>query len=140
MFDVAPSELLAVVVVALIFIPPKDLPKAMRFVGHWVGKARNVSRQFRSGLDAMMREAELAELEKQWAAENRRIMAEHSGGAPVLEHVPAPSPIPDGQMLPLDHAALVTAPPAADAAQAAPPPRVDGAGPVPQPGGEGASA
>ena len=83
MFDIAPSELLAVVVVALIFIPPKDLPKAMRFVGQWVGKARTVSRQFRSGLDTMMREAELAELEKQWAAENQRIMREHGSPAPV---------------------------------------------------------
>ena len=39
MFDVAPTELLLVVVVALVVIGPKDLPKAMRFVGKWVGPA-----------------------------------------------------------------------------------------------------
>jgi len=77
MLDVAPTELLLVAVVALLVIGPKDLPKAMRFVGKWVGKARGVARQFRSGFDAMVRESELAEMEKQWAAENERIMREH---------------------------------------------------------------
>lgn len=50
MFDVAPTELLLVVVVALVVIGPKDLPKAMRFVGKWVAKARGMARHFRSGL------------------------------------------------------------------------------------------
>lgn len=86
MLDIAPTELLLVAVVALLIIGPKDLPKAMRFVGTWVGKARGVARQFRSGFDAMVREAELAELEKQWAEENARIMREHPP-SPVL---PAP--------------------------------------------------
>ena len=77
MFDIAPTELLLVAMVALIVIGPKDLPKAMRFVGHWVGKARGVARQFRSGFDTMVREAELADMEKAWKAENERIMREH---------------------------------------------------------------
>ena len=77
MLDVAPTELLLVAVVALLVIGPKDLPRAMRFVGKWVGKARGVARQFRSGVDTMIRESELAEMEKQWAAENERIMREH---------------------------------------------------------------
>ncbi|MES2338101.1 MAG: Sec-independent protein translocase protein TatB [Pseudomonadota bacterium] len=77
MFDVAPTELLLVAVVALLVIGPKDLPKAMRFVGQWVAKARGVARQFRSGFDAMVRESELAEMEKKWAEENARIMREH---------------------------------------------------------------
>lgn len=77
MFDIAPTELMLVAVVALLVIGPKDLPKAMRFVGHWVGKARGVARQFRSGFDAMVREAELAEMEKKWAEENARILREH---------------------------------------------------------------
>jgi sec-independent protein translocase protein TatB len=86
MLDVAPTELLLVAVVALLVIGPKDLPKAMRFVGQWVGRARGVARQFRSGFDAMVREAELAEMEKQWAAENERIMREH----PPTAALPAP--------------------------------------------------
>jgi sec-independent protein translocase protein TatB len=86
MFDVAPTELLLVAVVALVVIGPKDLPRAMRFVGKWVGRARGVARQFRSGIDTMIRESELAEMEKQWAEENARIMREHP--APSL---PAPA-------------------------------------------------
>ncbi len=76
MFDVAPTELLLVIVVALVVIGPKDLPKAMRFVGKWVGKARGMARHFRAGLDTMMREAELEELEKQWREQNEAIMRE----------------------------------------------------------------
>jgi sec-independent protein translocase protein TatB len=68
--------LLLVVVVALVVIGPKDLPKAMRFVGKWMGKARGMARHFRAGLDTMMREAELEELEKQWREQNEAIMRE----------------------------------------------------------------
>jgi sec-independent protein translocase protein TatB len=95
MFDIAPTELLLCALVALVVIGPKDLPKAMRVVGHWVGRARGMARQFRSGFDAMVREAELDEMEKKWAAENERIMREH----------PPESPAPDTDM-------SVTAPPA----------------------------
>jgi sec-independent protein translocase protein TatB len=83
MFDVAPTELLLVAVVALVVIGPKDLPKAMRVVGNWVGKARGMARHFRSGLDTMMRESELEEMEKKWKEENERIMA--ANPAPALE-------------------------------------------------------
>ncbi len=95
MFDIAPTELMVVALVALVVIGPKDLPKAMRIVGLWVGKARGVARQFRSGFDTMVREAELAEMEKKWAEENARIMREHPTDAPPAVHpVDAPSPPP----------------------------------------------
>ena len=77
MFGVDSSEFLLIAIVALVVIGPKDLPKAMRVVGYWVGRARGVARQFRSGFDTMVREAELEEMEKKWAAENARIMREH---------------------------------------------------------------
>ena len=78
MFDVAPSEFLLIGLIALVVIGPKDLPQAMRVVGQWVGKARGMARHFRSGFDTMMREAELAEMEAKWKAENERIMREHA--------------------------------------------------------------
>ena len=87
MFDVAPTELMLVAVVALVVIGPKDLPKAMRLVGKWVGRARGIASQFRSGIDTMIRESELAEMEKQWAAENERIMREY----PPSPALPAPA-------------------------------------------------
>lgn len=77
MFDIGPSELLLCAVVALVVIGPKDLPRVMRVVGHWVGRARGMARHFRSGIDTMMREAEFEEMQAKWAAENKRIMAEH---------------------------------------------------------------
>ena len=111
MFDIAPSELMLVAFLALVVIGPKDLPKAMRVVGYWVGKARGVARQFRSGFDSMVREAELEEMEKRWASENERIMREHpvvqSEGsadddvAPVHVEHPVVAPAIE------DHAALV---------------------------------
>jgi sec-independent protein translocase protein TatB len=85
MFDIAPTELMLVAVIALVVIGPKDLPRVLRTVGQWVGKARGVARQFRSGFDDMVRESELAEMEKKWAEENAKIMAEHP-----LEAAPAP--------------------------------------------------
>ncbi|MDZ7282655.1 Sec-independent protein translocase protein TatB [Sphingomonas sanguinis] len=82
MFNIDSSEFLLVAIVALVVIGPKDLPKAMRVVGYWVGKARGVTRQFRQGFDNMVREAELEEMEKRWAAENERIMREHAAETP----------------------------------------------------------
>lgn len=112
MFDVAPTELLLVVVVALVVIGPKDLPKAMRFVGKWVGKARGMARHFRSGLDTMMREAELEELEKQWREQNEAIMREFprvDGGA-AQPMIPATSVPPEQSTEEADQAAAAAPP------------------------------
>lgn len=92
MFGVDSSEFLLIAIVALVVIGPKDLPKAMRVVGYWVGKARGVSRSFRQGFDNMVREAELEEMEKRWAAENARIMAEHPASSDA-ESVAAAEPV-----------------------------------------------
>lgn len=77
MFDIGYSELLIIAVVALIVIGPKDLPRVMRTVGQWVGRARGMARHFRSGIDTMIRESELEEMEKKWREENERIMRDH---------------------------------------------------------------
>lgn len=76
MFDIAPSELLLVVIVAIVVIGPKDLPLALRTAGRWIGKMRRVSNHFKAGIETMIREAELAEMEKKWQEQNARIMAE----------------------------------------------------------------
>ena len=98
MFDVNPTELLLLGAVAVAVIPPKDLPRAMRFAGQWIGKARGMARHFRSGLDEMVRQAELEEIEKKWREENERIMREHPlhdaiehPAEPVMTALPAPA-------------------------------------------------
>ena len=98
MFDVAPTELLIIAIVALVVIGPKDLPRVMRTVGHWVGRARGMARHFRSGIDTMMREAELEEMEKKWREENERIMREHPMLPPAgadAEALPPPATAPE---------------------------------------------
>ena len=82
MFDIGPTELLLIVIVAVIVIGPKDLPLALRTAGRWIGKIRKVSGHFRAGVDAMIREAEMEEMEKKWAAQNDKIMREHPADAP----------------------------------------------------------
>lgn len=99
MFGVDTSELLIIAVIALLFIGPKDLPDAMRTVGRWIGKVRGMARHFNSGVEAIIREAELEEMEKKWREENERIMRDF----PLIDAAPTPAPVPPPDpMLPLE--------------------------------------
>jgi sec-independent protein translocase protein TatB len=62
MIDLSWSHILIVLVVALVVVGPKDLPRLMRIVGRWVAKARAMADQFRKSFDEMARQAELDEL------------------------------------------------------------------------------
>lgn len=64
MFDIAWSEMLVLVVIAIIVIGPKDLPKVMRSVGGWMRKARALASEFRVGMDDLAREADLEDIRK----------------------------------------------------------------------------
>lgn len=109
MFDVGASELLVIVIVAVLVIGPKDLPLALRTAGRWIGKMRRISAHLRSGLDAMVREAEMQDMEAKWRDQNARIMAEHPG-----EDM-APLGVPTQDVTPADSAGANDAAPAADA-------------------------
>src|SRR5947207_1223360 len=65
LFDLGMSELLLIGIVALVFIGPKDLPKALRVAGFWVRKARTLSREFQTSVEQMIREAELDEMRQE---------------------------------------------------------------------------
>ena len=86
MFGVDTSEFLVVAVIALLFIGPKDLPRVMMQVGRWIGKARGYARHFTSGVENVIREAELDEMEKKWREENQKILAAY----PADAHYPEP--------------------------------------------------
>jgi sec-independent protein translocase protein TatB len=123
MFDIGAGEMLMIAVVAILVIGPKDLPRALRTAGQWIGKVRGMARHFQTGLDAMVREAELEEMEKKWKAENERIMREHPP-----EATPVPESANDApQMEPLNPPAPETA--AAEAPTADYPPRIPAAQP-----------
>lgn len=115
MFDIGSSELLLIVIVAVVVIGPKDLPRALYKVGQIVGKARGMARHFRTGIDAMVREVELEELEKKWAEQNRRIMEEHppETAQPGMEPSPAPEVSAADEKPPFVAESAPVAPPAA---------------------------
>lgn len=85
MFDIGFDEMLLVAIVAIVVIGPKDLPMALRTVGRWVAKVRRVSGHFRAGVENMIREAELEEMEKKWREQNAAILAAHPDPGPDAE-------------------------------------------------------
>jgi sec-independent protein translocase protein TatB len=120
MFGIGEGELLIIAVVALVVIGPKDLPRAMRTIGNFVGRARGMAKHFRSGLDTMMREADLEEMEKKWKADNERIMSEYPAAAasepwpepvPADAAAPAPEDAPSAPLSPSPRSTRPRAPP-----------------------------
>ena len=89
MFGVDSIELIIVAIAALLFIGPKELPSTMRAVGRWVGKIRGMARHFTAGIDAVIREAELEEMDRKWREENERIMRDH----PLIDELPLDEPM-----------------------------------------------
>jgi sec-independent protein translocase protein TatB len=65
MFDVGWSEMALVLLVALIVIGPKDLPRVARTMGQWAGKGRAMAREFQRALEDMAREAELDKVKEE---------------------------------------------------------------------------
>ena len=64
MLDIGWSEMIVIVVVAIIVIGPRDLPGVLRSVGRWVGKARSLSREFQRNLNDIARETEFDEVKR----------------------------------------------------------------------------
>lgn len=58
------SELLVLAVVAIVVVGPRELPRLMRVVGHWAGKARSAAREFQAAFDDLARESEMEEMRK----------------------------------------------------------------------------
>ncbi|MEO7635758.1 MAG: twin-arginine translocase subunit TatB, partial [Sphingomicrobium sp.] len=63
-----------------------------RTLGYWVGKVRGMARHFTSGIESIMREAELEEMEKKWREENDRILSLHPANADYPDPPPAGEP------------------------------------------------
>ncbi len=63
--DLSGSHILIVLIAALIFIGPKDLPAFLHKVGKFVGKMRSMANEFRASFDEMARQSELDELRKE---------------------------------------------------------------------------
>jgi len=119
--DLSWSHILLLLIVALVVVGPKDLPRMMRVAGQWVGKARAMADQFRKSFDEMARQTELDELRAEIESlRKERPLADidHALRAPVL-------PPPDRPIAP----AVTEAP----GAGAPPEPAADIAEPGPHP-------
>jgi len=65
MLDIGWIEIMVIAVVALFVVGPKDIPKALKTIGIWVGKLRSLSREFQSTVEDAVRDSELDEVKKQ---------------------------------------------------------------------------
>jgi sec-independent protein translocase protein TatB len=65
MLDFSLSHILILLIVALVVVGPKDLPRLMRIAGQWMAKARRMADEFRKSFDEMARQSELDELRKE---------------------------------------------------------------------------
>ena len=125
MLDIAPSEFVLIAAVAIVCIGPKDMPRALRAAGRWVGKMRRVSGHFRAGMENLIREAELEEMEKTWAKQNAAIMQSHPAVVTDAHTAPeplgAPANMVAGELASPEPGAQAGAAPSAPAAPAATP-------------------
>jgi sec-independent protein translocase protein TatB len=79
MLDIGWSELLVVAIVAIVVVGPKDLPKLMRTVGFYVGKARRAAADFQRQFNEAIAESEADEVRK-----NLEAIRANMGPAPDL--------------------------------------------------------
>ena len=66
MFDISWGKLVIIGVVALLVIGPKELPGVLRMLGQYMGKMRRMASEFQGQFQEAMREAEMADLKKQF--------------------------------------------------------------------------
>ena len=64
MFDLGWGELLVVGAVALVVLGPKELPNALRTITNLTKSARRLAGEFQSGINEIVREAELEDARK----------------------------------------------------------------------------
>ncbi len=65
MFGLGWTEILVIAAIAVLVVPPKDLPGLMRTVGQGIGKMRRMAGQFQRELETAVRDEELDKLRKQ---------------------------------------------------------------------------
>ena len=97
MFDLSWSHIFIFLVVALVVVGPKDMPRLLRMAGQWMGKARAMANEFRKSFDDMARQTELDELRQQ--IENLRHeqpLADLHNDLNKSADVPLMTPLPPG--------------------------------------------
>lgn len=64
MLDLGWMEMAVIVIIALLVVGPRELPRVIRSINEWLGKARSMAREFKSGLDDIAEQTEIAALKQ----------------------------------------------------------------------------
>ncbi len=64
MFDLGWSEMLVVLVIAIVVVGPKDLPKAIATISRYIRKARTMAKDFQTGMDQLAKDTEFEDIQK----------------------------------------------------------------------------
>jgi sec-independent protein translocase protein TatB len=122
MFDVGLPEILVIIVVALLVVGPKDLPRVVRGFARAIARMRRMVDEFMGTVNDYVREAELQEL-KDAVEKTRKAMKGQGNFDDLLDDPTGPqrtiapaAPPPAGEPT-----AAAAPPPAAAAPSAAPP-------------------
>jgi sec-independent protein translocase protein TatB len=62
MFDIGGWEFMLIIILGIVIIGPKELPGALRNITLWIRKARGLAREFQSGIDDIVQEAEFEKI------------------------------------------------------------------------------
>lgn len=76
MFDLSLAEILLIVVVAVVFIGPKDLPVVVRAVARFINNLREFSHEIKQAFDDLAKEAGVEDIKETLDAEVRMIQGD----------------------------------------------------------------
>jgi sec-independent protein translocase protein TatB len=85
MFDISWGKLVIIGVVALLVIGPKELPGVLRQLGQAMAKIRRMAAEFQGQFNEAMREAEMADLKKQFDETTSGLKSAVSGMASSVD-------------------------------------------------------
>ncbi len=118
MFDIGWTELLVILVVILVVVGPKDLPRIVRTFGQWSGKARAYARDFQRTIEEAAEETEMAAIRKEIEIANKELAETTKGSVSLdsslkLDEPPGGAPANTGATTSSETAALSQGPSAA---------------------------
>jgi sec-independent protein translocase protein TatB len=148
MFDISWGKLVIIGVVALLVIGPKELPAVLRQLGQAMAKIRRMAAEFQGQFQEAMREAEMADLKKEFEDttsslkstfdttdiknELEKMIQDPVGSTPGADNVAATPPSDPAAPAPQTPASAPTDPVALGTAPVAPEPAVDVSVPMPE--------
>ena len=73
MFDIGWQEIIILMLIALIVVGPKDLPRVVKTAGQWMGKARGYARDFQRTIEEAADATEIDSIKKEIDEANKEL-------------------------------------------------------------------